>query len=418
MKDKQTPVFVHISKISYLDTVLSVAPGYDQELVVAINSSPFELDPVTVSNKVEKTWVAKLFLSSKQKIQSLNLTKFFADKPFQFSLTPGLGTHGQMGAQVINKFSLNILGGYTAGVHGVEIGGIFNIVRQDVDILQVGGLFNVVGGRVRGVQVAGLQNNVLDSVDGVQVAGLINIVKAPLSGFQVGGIYNRVIGQVNGLQISGIMNNAGQEVEGLQISGLMNISQQSVKGIQISALVNYTRNLKGLQIGLINIQDSSDGYGIGLINISRSYHVLSVFTDELGGIDLEFKSGNRKLFSVVHAGYNPNINHKMLSLGMGLGSEMRLNRKFFISPELTGQFIYTGSWENLNGMVKFNLNAGFKINKWLALFAGPSLAIYHDRQTTAVPGYAFPVPPSNYKQYHFSQQTSGWLGWSAGISLF
>ena len=181
-------------------------PGYDQELNVIISSAPVEVDLVILYNKVEKTWLAKVFLSSRQRVQSLNLSKFFADKPFQFSLTPGLGTHGLMGAQVINKFSLNILGGYTAGVNGVEIGGLFNIVKKDVHKLQVGGIFNVVGGEVKGVQIGGLHNKVLDSVIGLQIAGFNNKVNGPLTGVQLGGIYNKVNGNVSGLQIAGAVN--------------------------------------------------------------------------------------------------------------------------------------------------------------------------------------------------------------------
>ena len=64
------------------------------------------------------------------------------------------------------------------------------------------------------------------------------------------------------------------------------------------------------------MQHSSEAYSFGLINISRSYHVLSIFTDELGGLDLELQSGSRKLFSILHVGLNPSNNHKLMSLGL------------------------------------------------------------------------------------------------------
>jgi hypothetical protein len=420
LKNKQKPVFIHISKISYLDTVISLSAGWDQDLPVAIHSSPYELNPVNVSNKVEKTWVARLFLSSGQMVQSLNLSKFFANKPYQFSLTPGLGTHGQMSAQVINKFSLNIIGGYTAGVNGVEIGGVFNIVKQDVKKWQVAGMFNVVGGKLNGVQVGGIQNTVLDSVQGIQVAGLMNRNKSSLSGFQVGGLYNRTEKEMKGVQLAGLVNSAGYQSKSFQLAGLMNFTKGGTRGVQVSALLNYTKSLSGVQFGIVNInmQDSSEAYSFGLINITRSYHVLSLFTDELGGLDLEFKSGSRKLFSILHAGFNPGNNHKQISLGFGLGSEIRLSRKFLVSPELSRQWLYTGTWEDLNEMFKFKLNLGYRISSRVSVFAGPSFTIYNNHQESAIPGYQFPVPKADYILYKINTDLNGWIGWSFGINLF
>jgi hypothetical protein len=420
LKNKQKPVFIHISKISYLDTVISLPAGWDQDLPVVVHPSPYELNPVNVSNKVEKTWVAKLFLSSRQMVQSLNLSKFFADKPYQFSLTPGLGTHGRMGAQVINKFSLNIIGGYTAGVNGVEIGGIFNIVKQDVRNWQIAGMFNVVGGKLNGVQVGGIQNTVLDSVQGIQVAGLMNRNKSSLSGIQVGGLYNRTEKETKGVQLAGLVNSSGYQSKSLQLAGLMNFTKGGTRGVQVSALLNYTRSLSGVQFGIVNInmQDSSEAFSFGLVNISRSYHVLSLFTDELGGLDLEFKSGSRKLFSILHVGFNPGSNHKLMSLGFGLGSEIRLSRKFLVTPELSRQWVYTGTWEDLNEMFKFNLNLGYRISSRISVFAGPSFTIYNNHQESAIPGYQYPVPKENYTLYKINPDLNGWIGWSFGINLF
>ena len=49
-----------------------------------------------------------------------------------------------------------------------------------------------------------------------------------------------------------------------------------MNGLQLSAGVNYTRKLKGVQIGIVNIADTSEGYSIGLINIVRKgYHKLT-----------------------------------------------------------------------------------------------------------------------------------------------
>jgi hypothetical protein len=53
--------------------------------------------------EVEKTKVGKFLLSTQQRIQSLNIGKFFADRPFQVSLLPGLSSQGKLSGQVVNN---------------------------------------------------------------------------------------------------------------------------------------------------------------------------------------------------------------------------------------------------------------------------------------------------------------------------
>jgi len=124
LKERSPKATIRVSKDLYRDTFLVLPGGYDRELMLTIKPDQVaELAAVFVSSRVERTWLGRMFLSSRQKIQSLNLLDFFARKPIQFSLVPGLGSHGQMGAQVVNKLSLNLVGGYTAGSNGLELAG-------------------------------------------------------------------------------------------------------------------------------------------------------------------------------------------------------------------------------------------------------------------------------------------------------
>src|SRR5690606_23810835 len=192
LKLKERTSVISVSKAWYSDTTILVKPGQDQEVTFGIHPKVMALDSVVVTRKsgVERNWLGNLFLSSKQRMQIMNLSKFFVDKPYQASLTPGLGTHGKMSAQVVNKFSFNVLGGYTAGVNGFEIGGLFNIVKRDMHYAQIAGIFNVIGGQVDGLQIAGLHNNVIGSVEGVQIAGLSSVVGRNVYGLQVSGLYS------------------------------------------------------------------------------------------------------------------------------------------------------------------------------------------------------------------------------------
>ncbi len=418
LKNKNDLASITASKISYVDTSIDVIGGFDQQLTITVNRNPLQLNTVFVVNKIEKTWLSKLFLTSRQRLQSINISKFFASTPMQFSLVPGLGTHGYLSGQVVNKFSLNILGGYTGGVNGVEIGGIFNIVKKDVKDFQVAGIFNEVGGKVNGVQLAGLHNSVLDSVKGMQVAGFNNTVKAPLYGLQLSGFNNSAWGPVKGAQVAGAINSNRNNIKGFQLAGVGNINRQKAKGAQLACLFNYAKKLEGFQLGIINIADSSFGYSMGLINISKNYHVFSVFADEIALINLSYKSGNRKFYNLLAAGYNFINDRKLFSFGFGIGSEINIKPSFFISPELKWLFVYNGDWGRLNKIGKIAINANTRINKRISIFAGPSFAMNVSNQSGHIPGYQFSVPSENYHRFNFSETVKGWIGWQAGINLF
>lgn len=373
------------------------------------------------SIKVQRTGIGKFLLSARQKVQSINLKKFFTTRPFQFSLVPGVGSHGYMSAQVVNNFSLNLLGGYTAGTNGLEIGGLFNIDKKEMKYVQVAGLFNAVGGQVKGVQVAGVNNLVLDSVKALQVAGVNNMVKGKMSGLQIAGVYNHVSDSVKGMQVAGVGNFTNRKTSGLQIAGVANIAGRQMNGVQVAGVLNYSKRLRGVQIGLINIADTSEGYSIGLINIVlKGYHKLAFSANEYQNLQLSFKTGNAKLYSILQAGMNMSDSNKLYSFGYGLGTELPLNRKktFTLNPELSSQYLYLGSWDYMNLLNRIQLNVTLRLGKHVSLFGGPAFSLYVSDQHDSFSGYRAPLPPAGYHQFSFSQRTSGWFGWNAGISFF
>ncbi len=448
---KASTAILNISKEFYEDTSIIIEPRHSQELTITMMPVEREEDKVIIapedylvpdsvrkelaidtivkkavvsaadSAKVERTGMGRFLLSTKQKIQSVNLRKFFTTRPFQFSLVPGLGSHGSMSGQVVNNFSFNVFGGYTAGTNGLEIGGLFNIDKKEVKYLQAAGLFNVVGGQVKGLQIAGINNTVLDTVKALQAAGVNNFVRGKFHGLQIAGVNNLVTDSVKGMQVAGVANFARKKVSGVQIAGVINFSNKETDGVQVSGVFNYSKRLKGVQIGLINISDSSDGYSIGLINIVlKGYHKLSFSTNEISNVNAAFKSGNAKLYSILQAGLNTGNTERVYSFGYGLGSELPLNKKknFFINPELGSQYLYLGSWDYTNILNKFQLNLNARLNKYVSLFAGPSFSVLISDQQTGIAGYRFPIPPSGYKTISFSNKVSGWFGWNAGINFF
>lgn len=437
MKDRHPALAINISKMSYKDTSLIINPGMDNELQVSMSPQDYELDSIVITQKIkiEYTWYGKMFISSRDQMQSLNLNKFFVDKPYQVSLIPGFGTHGKMGSQVENKFSFNVLGGYTAAVNGFELGGLFNIVKRDMRYAQVAGLFNIVGGHAEGAQISGLYNQVLAGFKGAQIGGLANIVKDSFEGVQIAGLYNHVGGsmgytQVAGLvnyvdetlegtQIAGIQNVTRKEVKGAQIAGIGNIAPKGMKGIQAAGIYNYTSNLTGSQIGLINICDTSSGYSIGLLNLVRKgYHKIAFSTNEMMQLNGALKTGNSRLYSIVMAGMNIEENKEAYSFGFGFGKEIKLGNCFSLNPEVSSQHIYVGDWDHHNLLNKAQLNLHIKAGKYFSLFAGPSYSVFYTQQKSVHEGYRLYRPKEDFNAHKYSTNVWGWIGWNVGVHIF
>lgn len=518
LKSKYKQASITVSKQYYEDTTITITPKYNQQLnvtvvPVAISENTTIIGPYTFEAPdsivvavrspdsthwlytyrktdsvmvVEKTALAKFFLSTMQQIQSLNLKKFFTARPYQMSLVPGISTNGKLNGQVVNNISLNVLGGYSAGVNGVEVGGLFNIAKKEVKYVQIAGLLNIDGANVRGVQIAGITNTVLDTMNGVQIGGIGNFVKRNAKGWQVGGIFNTTGGRFEGFQLSGFANYAGKEFKGLQgtgnynvaigsfkgaqvggwgnfakgntsgvqlagnvnvnwkdmvgaqlsgilnfnggnikgaqIAGILNVNGQTTNGVQISSIFNYTKRLRGVQIGLLNIADTSDGYSIGLINIIyKGYHKLSIYANEVLPFNGAFKTGNSKLYSIllagVSAGYDNDTIDKTWSFGYGIGREFSFTRKWGMNTELTTQHFYMGDWNHVNLLSRVNIHAHFKINKFISLFAGPAYSFYYSDQTVKNEGFKIDIAPGNATRLG-SLRWKGWFGFNAGIEFF
>ncbi|WP_442590799.1 carboxypeptidase-like regulatory domain-containing protein [Pedobacter sp. AW31-3R] len=373
-------VTLSVSKEFYRDA--SVTFLSDVTISVQPENTGYNAD--SRPSKTEKNWLGRLFISPKQKIQSLNLAGYFKTVPFQTSLMPGLSSHGMMSSEVLNHFSLNILGGYTAGLDGIELAGLFNLNKQDVRYLQMAGLFNVTGGNFSGVQLAGIGNNVSKKLDGLQMAGIYNQVKDSLKGAQFAGIVNHAGGKVNGVQVAGILNKA--------------------------------RVMDGFSLGLINIADTLNGYAVGLLNFSRNgYHKIQVYSNEIAPVNVGFKTGNQKLYSVLTAGVNPNDRGTYFIMGFGIGHDFIFNDRFLLSAEASSLTLQARKWGKSHMISRLSTLMNFNISSTMGLFAGPSFNLYYD-QGSGVAAEQQQITRNKPGLMHIGNNKA-WIGWTAGFSF-
>ncbi|NLU95186.1 carboxypeptidase-like regulatory domain-containing protein [Chitinophaga sp. Ak27] len=440
LKDRYPTAAISVSKDLYADTSLLLSTGRDQDVEVSISPTTYQLKTVDITgHQVEKRWFGKVFLSPRQKLTSLNIGAFFADKPYQFSLTPGLGSHGRMSGQVVNKFSFNLLGGYAAGVDGLEVGSIFNIVKHDMQYVQLAGIFNIVGGKTHGVQLAGIHNNVLDSMKGVQASGLSNIiegsmrgvqlsgvvgqvyknmtgaqvqgvigiVRQDMNGWQVAGIHNYSGGNMGGVQVSGITNYNRHDADGVQVAGAGNINRGVMKGVQVGSLFNYARRVDGVQIGLVNIADTVNGYSIGIVNIVRKgYKKVALYSTDLLPLNVAWKTGGSKLYSILLGGYQPGL-HQRWAIGYGIGKRIPFSKVWALTTEATVQNFFQGSWNYKSELYTLQPAINVQLAKGISLFAGPTFMVGENGKDNK-------ISPN----YHYIRVDNRWLGWQAGISIF
>lgn len=459
LKNITQPISLTISKENYKSTIthflaeVNITQKSNNESERFLNGS---------LGDIENTWLGNALVTTKQKIQSINIGGFISKAPFQFSIIPGLNSHGSLSGQVVNKFSFNAIGAYSAGVDGGEIGLIFNIDKSNVQYFQFGGAFNLVGGDVRGAQIAGLFNYDIGEVSAAQVTLGYNHVGQNFEGFQLGGIYNRVNEDVKGVQISlglnaigkslngfqvgalnlvskdtkgiqiGVASNiVGGKTSGLQIAGIANFSHQSravsiavlanftskvSQGLQIGA-INYSNRLKGVQLGILNVSNRNEGYSIGLINVAlNGYHKFGFSTNESTELNIAYKGGSKKLYNMLMFGTNTKSSTKIYTGGLGFGTEINLFKKFSFNPEISSQYVYQGTWDYMNLLNKFELPINIRLNNWLAIQGGPSVNVYYSKQDAKIG--SFGLLQEKHRDFTLKNPNyTGWIGWNVGLVL-
>lgn len=376
------------------------------------------------STRIERTGFGRFLIGARQRIQRINLGGFFAYSPYQVSLTPGLSTRGMFNSQVINHGSLNVIGGYTAGVDGFELAGVFNINQKNVRSLQLAGVFNLVGGNTQGVQLSGVSNTVFGDVsgieiaginnwtgnsEGVQLAGVFNVSKHS-QGMQVAGVMN-ASGRSQGMQLAGVMNTAANS-HGLQLAGCLNHSSEETES-QISGVVNIGGKVKGVQIaGLLNVADSSN-YPIGLVNIIRNGRKsIAAGTDEAGSANLAFRSGGRVLYGVTGIGYYFNDHELPYAFDGGIGVHVIDGKIFSFDMEVVNR-TSTDFKKHTQPRLSLKLLPELYLDDHFSVFAGPSLSFtYPDKKSAGIgkiPGWVLYESKSNGKALH--------IGLSGGLKF-
>jgi hypothetical protein len=328
-----------------------------------------------------------------------------------------------MSGRISNVFSLNLLAGHNGGVKGFEAGGLLNSLSGSMQGAQAAGLANFVNGPVRGFQAAGLSNFNRAGIQGAQTAGLLNFNRKTVQGFQAAGVANINTGRFRGFQMAGVANINTSQSDAMQLSGVWN-QARCIHGLQASGVVNIADTVNGLQLGLINIARHNTGGTIGLINIiGNGYHQLELAHSDLYLASIAWRSGTRRLFTTLGAGYTAHKNgFPAWGYSAGIGTAFGSARRIHLTSELTAhQLMYRRHSMRLNTAAALDLMLNIRLFRGVHLAAGPSVnALGTDLRHSAWTDYWGPKLDDRifYDYTENNYRLALWSGWKFSMRFF
>ncbi|WP_341903830.1 hypothetical protein [Fluviicola taffensis] len=420
---------ISVAKEDFKDTTVVIVSKQQNTLVIYLQpkSAPISVlmnDSIRVTLSIDSVKPAETLIKDTTPVISPFWKRFgerranlrnISDTLFtnvSFSLFPPISTNRLLSVNTVNKFSFNLLVGSSKGIDVFELGGLVNFDYGNVKYVQIGGLANLVSGTSTGVQVGGLINTVGKEVNGVQVAGLVNLDRGKVKSVQVAGIANLVKDTVTAVQIGGIANlnhsytkgvqvagiynhsknvfggqiagiaNVGDTVSGAQISGLVN-SARVIHGFQLSGLLNRAGKVKGSQLGFLNVADSITGIPVGFLSfVKTGYHKVELASDENLLTTLSFRTGVDAFHNILLGGVQIAGGRSLWTFGYGVGSAVRLGKKWYLDLDLTAQQLYLNNTTfSYNLLTKSFIGIEYRFGKNFSIAAGPTLNWYSSETT-------------------------------------
>jgi hypothetical protein len=370
-------------------------------------------------------------------------------RTFGADLVPYVGTTGRDAANIERRISLNLIGGLTGAVRGIELSGIFSLDRQATCGIQLSGVINMTGGPTQGVQLAEV-NWTSGRLDGVQL-GMVSIAGSDILGAQLG-LVNVGAGQLEGAQL-GLLNLAAKRVHGVQVGlanldagpldggaqlGLVNIARADVRGYQhglfnLSAgdtrgaqfgLVNVTSGVvHGAQLGLVNIAEDADA-AVGLVSVMyRGRTHLDVWGTDAGLAMVGIRHGSRLVHNIYGVGATARDERLVLAGSLGIGVSWLQRGPVFLDLDAIGYFLSTqkqGSSSAIQTASILQLRApiGIQLTTGIALFLSPAINVSIAEGADNPLADPSLLPSSRPTKADAKLSVHVWPGFSAGLRFF
>lgn len=280
------------------------------------------------------------------------------ERDFQISFISPFGTNGVDSHLISNKYSVNILGGYSAGNSILELGSLYNV---NTDFTK-------------------------------------------------------------GAQFAGITNYTGKSDKALQFAGILNISTSGESMFQAAGIANIADKVNGVQLGLVNIANSyENGLPIGLINIVKENgkQEFELSFSEALNTALSFKLGTDRLYTIFSAGINYIEQPVNYAVGLGFGTHIDWNNGWANQIEAIGYALTEDSSfdTELNMLTQLKFTISKNIDKHFKFFAGPVLNMTiskYENPETGELGSSL-KPWTLWENKSDKTRLNAWIGFTAGI---
>ncbi|MFZ6184479.1 caspase family protein [Nannocystis pusilla] len=334
--------------------------------------------------------------------------------PFQFGLVYPLTTNRiEKQRKVINRFSLNLILGRAAQIHGVEVSSGGNWVDEDVRGVQLSAGANYVGGNVHGVQSTAGVNIARGNLRGVQGAAGFNSVGGDALGVQAAAGVNVVRGHMRGIQAVGGVNWA-RSVAGIQIAPV-NVTKE-IRGAQVGVIGVAAGKVRGAQIGVINYADEADAQ-VGVLNVTRKGGIYAdIWTSDIAALNLAVKFRAKYTYSFLAIGLHPAGQGRGFMSGVGFGGHIPIKQRFYLDIDLATywaqpQFRFRDNPALINSL---RVMFGWQEHRRFAVWGGPTLNLDIDFQGGRERmGYGWVVERAPIDPHEMRV----WPGFVVGISL-
>ena len=340
--------------------------------------------------------------------------------PMTISLLPWISTVGLLDLKynVTTNFSLNLIAGYHARLHGVELGWLLNMKGIEARGAQLAGGANYVGGDLEGIQAALGLNIVRKHARGrsLQLASGLNFVGRTVERRSLQAAYGaNIAGNLEGTQLSlfgnaalGLHRESDVSAAGTQIAAF-NIAHGTI-GNQIG-LFNFAGHVKGTQIGVLNVSGRMSGVPIGLVSFVKENPLhFQLWSSDTEALNFGIRIGSRHIYSLLMIGIRPNVkkwgsgsaryggdwDRDRGSFGFGIGGHIPLRNRLFLNIDATIRpVVYTEDWDDWwryehNLLHKLRFALGWEKQRWFSIFGGLSLNVLaSDRLDTSDFGTVF-----------------------------
>lgn len=447
---------ISVNKENYKDTAISVIGTKGSALnnitLAPVSDSLRLKDSVKWRDKLKDIglYTGEMYKKFKGFVNTINVRDTI-NRTFQVSFVPFVGTNHKLSGNVTNRLSFNVLGGFAKGVHGTEIGGLFNIDREQVKGVQIAGLFNIVGDSVKGSQIAGGFNITGAAVMGFQAAGLMNINAGIQKGGQAAVMMNLNSKSSTGVSVAGLMNitgavkgvqiatlgNINDTLRGVAISGGFNVTDYGDRSVQlayifnkqsagssllqIAGACNSTRYLRGVQIAPFNFADSAKGVPIGLFSfVKKGLHQVELYADELIPANISLRTGVPAFYNIFSAGLEPG-DSTLWQLGYGAGTSYKISKRWRGDLSFTMHHLSVGKFYFATSeLYKVYIGAEYKIRRKFSVAFGPVFNLY--MSDALLPDYPVYQAATPYKIFEHTSQydfnLKGWVGVRIALRFF